>query len=334
MSALATREGERLGFAEAELERVLRAGSKTFHLASRVLPRRVRGPTLALYAFCRTADDDVDEPTTRGGTRAGVELVKKRIERVFASRGLDDVVDRAFADVVTRFDIPRAVVDALAEGMEWDAENRTYRTVDDVRAYGARVAGTVGVMMTLIMGNREPDVLARACDLGVAMQLTNIARDVGEDARRGRLYLPTEWLVAQGVSPEAFLADPTPLEGVRHVTGKLLRHADGLYARSDDGVGYLPPDCRMAIRAARLVYAEIGNVIRARDLDAVSSRAVVSLPRKLWLMCAAVRARFWRPEAIQGAPSREAAPLVECVARIAPAALPGPGVSAEEAGTT
>jgi phytoene synthase len=107
-----------------------------------------------------------------------------------------------------------------------------------------------------------------------------------------------------------------------------------LVARSDDGVGYLPPDCRMAIRAARLVYAEIGNVIRARDLDAVSSRAVVSLPRKLWLMCAAVRARFWRPEAIQGAPSREAAPLVECVARVAPAALPGPGVSAEEAGTT
>ncbi len=299
------------------LERVLRAGSKSFHLASRALPRRVRAPTLALYAFCRMADDEVDEPTTTSGARAGVETVKRRIDRIYASRGLDGVVERAFADVVERFAIPRAVVDALAEGMEWDAEGRTYRTVDDVRAYGARVAGTVGVMMTLIMGGRDPDVLARACDLGVAMQLTNIARDVGEDARRGRIYLPTEWLDAEGVDVEAFLRAPEPSLGVRRVTGKLLDHAEGLYARSDDGVAHLPPDCRIAIRAARLVYAEIGRVVRARGLDAVTSRAVVSVPRKIWLLCSSLGARFWRPEPLEGSPSREAGPLVRTVPLLA-----------------
>ncbi len=304
------------GTESEQLERVLRAGSKTFHLASRALPSRVRAPTLAMYAFCRTVDDDVDDPTTASGTRAGVERVKRRIERIYAQRGLDDVVDRAFSDVVARFAIPRRVVDALAEGMEWDAENRTYETVEDVRAYGARVAGTVGVMMTLVMGVRDPDVLARACDLGVAMQLTNIARDVGEDARRGRIYLPTAWLEASGVDPAAFLARPEATDGVRHVIGKLLDHAQGLYARSDDGIAHLPRDCRVAIRAARLVYAEIGEVLRARDFDGVTSRAVVSLPRKLWLLCTAFGARFWRPEPLQGAPSREAAPLVRTVAML------------------
>lgn len=295
------------------LERVLRAGSKSFHLASRALPRRVRTPTLALYAFCRMADDAVDDPTTASGARAGVDTVRRRIDRIYASRGLDGVVERAFAGVVERFAIPRAVVDALAEGMEWDAEGRTYRTVDDVRAYGARVAGTVGVMMTLIMGGRDPDVLARACDLGVAMQLTNIARDVGEDARRGRLYLPTEWLDDEGVDVESFLRAPAPAVGIRRVTGKLLDHAEGLYARADDGIAHLPADCRVAIRAARLVYSEIGRVVRARDLDAVTSRAVVPLPKKLWLLCSAFGARFWRPEPLEGGPSREAAPLVRTV---------------------
>lgn len=302
---------------DEELERVLRAGSKTFHLASRALPARVRPATLAMYAFCRTVDDDVDEPTTPGGTRAGVERVKRRIERIYEGRGLDDLVDRAFAGVVERHAIPRAVVDALAEGMEWDAQRRTYPTVDDVRAYGACVAGTVGVMMTLVMGVRDPDVLARACDLGVAMQLTNIARDVGEDARRGRVYLPLDWLAEGGVEVEAFLASPAPTEGVRHAVGKLLDHADALYARADEGVAWLPRDCRVAIRAARLVYADIGRVVRARELDSVTSRAVVSLPRKLWLLCGAFGARFWRPEPLVSAPSREAAPLVASVPRLA-----------------
>jgi 15-cis-phytoene synthase len=300
---------------DADLDAVLRNGSKSFHLASRLLPERVRQPTLALYAFCRSADDAVDDATTANDARAGVERIRARIERAYAGRGLDGVVERAFASVVERFEIPRAVPEALAEGMEWDAEDRVYETVEEVRAYGARVAGTVGVMMTLVMGRRDPEVLARACDLGVAMQLTNIARDVGEDARRGRVYLPAAWLADRGVDRARFLAEPQPLEGVRGATAALLDHADALYARADEGVAHLPPDCRIAIRAARLVYAEIGAVIRARGHDSVGSRAVVPLPRKLWLVLRALGARGWRPRPLaQGVVSSEASRFVAEVA--------------------
>lgn len=302
------------GSAEAELEATLRAGSKSFHLASLLLPRRVRTPTLALYAFCRHADDAVDDAPSDDGARRAVDGLRARLERVYASRSLDTLVERAFASVVERFAIPRAIPDALVEGMAWDAEGRRYESIDDVRAYGMRVAGTVGLMMTLVMGRRDPRVLARACDLGVAMQLTNIARDVGEDARRGRLYLPAAWLAEAGVDREGFLAHPRPSEGVRAVVARLLGEADGLYARADEGIGHLPRDCRTSIRAARLVYAAIGDVVRREGFDSVSSRAVVPLPRKLWLVLRALGARGWRPSPLEGAVSAEAAPLVLAVA--------------------
>jgi phytoene synthase len=295
---------------ESELEETLRAGSKSFHLASRLLPARVRGPTLALYAFCRHADDAVDDASSDRDARIAVDALRARIDRVYADRGTDALVERAFSRVVQRFAIPRAIPDALVEGMEWDARGRTYETVSDVRAYGVRVAGTVGLMMTLVMGKREPDVLARACDLGVAMQLTNIARDVGEDARNGRVYLPSEWLAEAGVDREQLLSHPAPTEHVRAVVARLLSEADVLYARADAGIAHLPADCRTSIRAARLVYAAIGDAIRRAGFDSVSQRAVVPLHRKLWLVLRAFASRAARPGALEGATSEEAVPLL------------------------
>ena len=134
-------------------------------------------------------------------------MLKDRLDR--ACRGLPKPypVDRAFADVVARFAIPEAIPEALIEGLEWDAEGRRYETLSDLYGYCARVAGTVGVMMTLVMGQRSPDIVARACDLGCAMQLTNIARDIGEDARAGRLYLPLSWMREAGLDPDEWLAE-------------------------------------------------------------------------------------------------------------------------------
>jgi phytoene synthase len=298
---------------DAELEETLRAGSKSFHLASRLLPARVRGPTLALYAFCRHADDAVDDASSDRDARFAVDSLRQRVDRVYADRGTDALVERAFSRVVQRFAIPRAIPDALVEGMEWDASGRTYETASDVRAYGVRVAGTVGLMMTLVMGKREPDVLARACDLGVAMQLTNIARDVGEDARRGRLYLPSAWLAEAGVDRDELLAAPAATEPVRAVVARLLAEADVLYARADAGIAHLPADCRTSIRAARLVYAAIGDRIRRAGFDSVSQRAFVPLHRKLWLVLRAFGGRAARPLALVGETSPEAAPLLEAV---------------------
>ena len=298
---------------DTQLEAILRAGSKSFHLASRLLPARVRVPTFALYAFCRHADDAVDDASSDWDARHAVDALRARIDRAYGGRPADSVVERAFTGVVERFEIPRAIPDALVEGMEWDALGRTYQTASEVRSYGVRVAGTVGLMMTLVMGRRDPEVLARACDLGVAMQLTNIARDVGEDARRGRLYLPGDWLDAVGVDREAFLAHPTPTRQVRDVVARLLDEAELLYARADAGIAYLPGDCRIAIRAARLVYSSIGGAIRRAHFDSVTRRAVVPMRRKLWQVLRALGARAWRPAPLDGRPSPEAMPLLGAV---------------------
>jgi phytoene synthase len=149
-------------------------------------------------------------------------------------------------------------------------------------------------MMTLLMGGRDAEVLARACDLGVAMQLTNIARDVGEDARRGRIYLPLTWMREEGLSPETWLGAPTFSPALGRVVARLLAAADELYVRSSPGVALLPVDCRSSIRAASLIYRDIGRVIETRGFDSVGSRAVVSTWRKLWLFACALTARFER----------------------------------------
>ena len=283
---------------EAELDRILRAGSKTFYFASLVLPRRVRHPTLALYAFCRHADDDVDEASDTSRARAAVEALRARIERVYADRSLDDIVERRFAHVVQRYGIPRREPELLAEGMEWDVDGRTYPTLASLRTYALRVAGTVGVMMTYIMDRRDPRVLERARELGIGMQLTNIARDVGTDARLGRVYLPLDWLREYGQSPEELLTAPRATPAVRRAVSRLLNVADVHYERADEGISHLPVDCRVAIRAARLIYAEIGAVVRERECDSVSSRAVVSFRRKSELLARSLEAGVWRPKAL------------------------------------
>jgi phytoene synthase len=267
---------------------LLRQGSKSFHAAARLLPRRIRPAVVSTYAFCRVADDAIDHADSPA---AGLAALRRRLDRLYAAAPDDHPVDRAFAAVVHRFRIPRAVPEALLEGFLWDVEGRRYRTLGELRAYAARVAAAVGVLVTLIMGERRPPVLARACDLGVAMQLTNVARDVGEDARHGRLYLPLDWLREADIDPEAFLQAPTFGPALGGLVERLLVEADGLYDRAATGIPLLPADCRPAIRAARLIYADIGRVLRHAGHDSVSHRAFTTRRRKLWLL---LRSRWSR----------------------------------------
>jgi len=174
--------------------------------------------------------------------------------------------------------MPRALPDALLEGLAWDAEERRCDTISDLFAYSARVASAVGAMMTVLMGVRDPDALARACDLGVAMQLTNIARDVGEDAREGRLYLPLEWLDEMGVDQDAFISNPKPTEEIRLLTKRLIMEARRLYFRSEPGLSALPLGCRPGIWAARLIYAGIGQ-----EVARIHSAASVVMPQSAGL---------------------------------------------------
>jgi phytoene synthase len=270
---------------------ILRAGSKSFYAASLFLPGRVRGPASVLYAFCRVADDAVDLVSPQHAPEA-IARMRERLGKIYDGVPNDSPVDRALAVVAKRFGLPRAVPEAMLEGFAWDVEGRRYADLESLQGYCARVAATVGVMMTVLMGRREPGVLARACDLGVAMQLTNICRDVGEDARNGRVYLPTAWLEEAGVDVEALLRAPSFSAPLGAVIERTLAEADRLYARSDAGVAMLPRDCRMAIRAARLLYSDIGAELRRRGCDSVATRAVVPGGRKLGLLARSYGAYF------------------------------------------
>ncbi len=186
--------------------------------------------------------------------------------------------------------MPRALPEALLEGFAWDSAGRRYRDLAALQDYAARVAGTVGAMMAILMGVRSQQALARACDLGVAMQLTNIARDVGEDARAGRLYLPLAWLQEAGIDPDAWLADPVFNPAIGGIVRRLLVAADALYARAANGVLQLPLSCRPGIRAAGLIYQDIGRAIAAAGYDSVSARAHVPDARKAMLLARSVGA--------------------------------------------
>ena len=282
---------------------LLRGGSRTFHAASLVLPRKVADPAIALYAFCRLADDEVDLGCNRG---VAVERLKERLDRAYRGHPANFPADRAFADVVARFSIPRELPEALLEGLAWDTAGRRYESLPELYAYAARVAGAVGAMMTLVMGQRAPEIVARASDLGVAMQLTNIARDIGEDARAGRLYLPLSWLRDAGIEPEAWLAKPVFGSDIAAIVQRLLDAADALYGRATLGIEHLPRTCRPGIYAARALYAEIGRELERRGLDSISQRAVVSARRKL-----AVLGRTLALLQTEWLPARKLAPAVQ-----------------------
>jgi phytoene synthase len=299
------------------LRGLMRGGSKTFFAASLLLPPRVRAPATALYAYCRLADDAID---LGQDVHAEMRDLRARLGAIYDGRPGAADADRALCQVVHRFAIPRELLDALLEGFLWDAQGRRYETLADVQDYGARVAGTVGAMMALVMGTRSPGALARACELGVAMQLTNIARDVGEDARNGRLYLPRQWLREDGLDPELWLRQPAFNPAIARATARLLAVAEALYRRAEHGVAELPMDCRPAIQAARLVYAEIGHQLQRKGLDSVNQRAVVSRRRKLGLIARATGAAFMPAQYPLGDPAALPAVqyLVDAVSRAQP----------------
>lgn len=265
----------------------IRRGSKSFHLASLLLPVRVRQATHALYGFCRHSDDLVDDP------RAGPEALARlhdRLEAIYAGSPAAHPIDRAFARVVRDHAIPKSVPLALLGGFAMDMEGRRYDNIEHVKSYATGVAASVGIMMAMVMGAGDARALARAADLGIAMQLTNIARDVGEDARNGRLYLPRDWLAEAGIDADAFLRRPRFSPALAGVIRRLLEEADHHYRLGHAGIERLPPDCRLAIRTAALVYREIGLRLAAQGYDSVGHRAHTPLSRKLALVLSARRA--------------------------------------------
>ena len=264
----------------------IRVHSRSFYAASRLLPRRVRDAAVATYAFCRAADDAVDDAATAAAARSRHAEIRRRLDRIYAGQSVDTASGRAFAHVVAEAHVPRAEPEALLEGMAQDLETVRIADEDALLLYCYRAAGVVGCMMSRVMGRDDGEALRRAIHLGIAMQLTNIARDVGEDARRDRIYLPAAWLAAAGGSAEDVLAlRPTP--PVRRVTLRVLDLAEAYYHSGISGIGLLPRSCRPAILSAALLYREIGHRVAASDGDGITSRARVSTGRRVALLALA-----------------------------------------------
>lgn len=286
---------------------LIKHGSHSFFMASLLLPSKTAIPATALYAFCRIADDLID--ADHAGHSAINELTS-RLDAIYSGKPGVHPEDRALAEVVEAYAIPRAMPDALIEGLAWDASGRRYESLSELYDYAARVAGCVGAMMTLIMGTTDRNAVARACDLGVAMQLTNISRDIGEDARMGRLYLPRRWFHQANIDPDQWLENPQQIPEVTAMCQRLLSYANVLYRRADSGVALLPLRCRPGIRAARVIYSDIGREIAKQGFRTIEKRAIVPKSRKTYLLAKAlVTTPLHRPEKARD--QLEWPPLVE-----------------------
>jgi phytoene synthase len=275
-------------------------GSKSFALASRLLPHEARVEAAVIYTWCRRADDAVDLARSLGEAAAALRRLREELSGAYAGAPTADVALAAFGEVARRRAIPAHYPEELLAGMEMDVRGQRYETLDELLLYCWRVAGTVGLMMSHVMGVADARALRHAAHLGIAMQLTNVCRDVQEDWERGRLYLPRALLAEAGLAalPER-LGGPLPPEardGLRACTARLLALADRYYASGDRGLAALHWRSALAVRTARLVYAAIGRVIVRRGCDVLAGRAVVSTARKLGLVAvAAARALLEAP---------------------------------------
>jgi len=265
----------------------IRKGSKSFAAAAALFDAETRADAEMLYAWCRHCDDVIDGQTLGHGM-SPVEDAPARLAALYASTRSAlageppaDPQFAAFQIVARRRQIPERYALDMIDGFAMDVDGRRYETLEDLLEYCWGVAGVVGTMMALVMGVK-PDALStlrRAQDLGLAFQLTNIARDIVEDARNDRIYVPRTWLAELGV-PEAGVADPAHRGAVATMARRLVEAAEPYYASARWGLRDLPVRCAWAIAAARGVYRQIGlDVVRAGD-QAWDERVVVSGPMK------------------------------------------------------
>ena len=274
-------------------------GSKSFALASRFLPQGMHEDCVMLYAWCRHADDVIDGQ--EAGFAAGAQgdpAARLRDLRDQTHRALqgnpEAPVYAGLARVVAARDIPHRHVDELLDGFGMDVDGRVYHTMNDLLDYCYHVAGVVGVMMARIMGVRDETVLDRASDLGLAFQLTNIARDVIDDARIGRTYLPRDLLTAEGIG--TIDADNRGQRPALHrVALRLLDDAEIYYRSADVGIAVLPRRPALAIAAARNIYRQIGVKLRAEGPDAWNGRLSTTRGEKLRLAARAAAGTVLSP---------------------------------------
>jgi phytoene synthase len=274
--------------------RTIEQGSKSFATASRLFDRRTREGAILLYAWCRHCDDQIDDQVlgftagriTAEPAEARLARLERDTRRALAGDRVDQPAFAALREVVRRHEIPHHHPLELLQGFAMDVAGTSYETLEDSCRYCYHVAGVVGVMMAYVMGARGEDTLDRASDLGIAFQMTNIARDVIPDAGAQRVYLPAAWLRAAGV-PVTEVERTSHREAVAIVAARLLDEAERYYASAMAGIARLPFRSAWAIAAARRIYQDIGRLVRRRGVHAWDERISTSRARKALLLLAA-----------------------------------------------
>jgi 15-cis-phytoene synthase len=269
-----------------ECREIITKGSKSFSLAARLFDPQTRDAAFFLYGWCRYCDDQVDE-AGKSGNRDELErrlkALREKTASVFSLEPQREPVFVALQYIVHRYGIPAHYAIELIEGMAMDVRGTRYPNLRELLLYCYRVAGTVGLMMSHVMGLREERALKHAADLGIAMQLTNIARDITEDAAMGRIYLPLNWLDEAKIVHDE-IAAAANREKLAVITVRLLREAERYYRSGDAGLWYLSFRSACAVSAARHVYSEIGSLLLRRGARAWDRRTYVTGSRKLWVV--------------------------------------------------
>lgn len=275
--------------------RITQQASKTFYWGSSFLPQPKRKAIWAVYAFCRMVDDIVDEAVEAEGmqgprvghlygakdTRRELEHWQQSLQCVYEEEGsCDNPIMQAWEDMLQTYAVPIKPALELLDGVAMDLSKRRYHNFEELELYCYRVAGTVGLLTSPIFGYTDERALTYAVELGIALQLTNILRDVGEDLRRNHIYLPLDEMerfsyseddLQQGVINDAF----------RELIHFQMVRAEEYYTRGQQGIDLLHPDCQLSVKLSGVLYRRILERIRSNDYNVFTKRASVPLPTKL-----------------------------------------------------
>lgn len=273
---------------------VFRRGSKTFSLAALLFDRKMYAAATLVYGWCRYCDDFIDSAPVQSADelQKRVAELERRTRSALQGEIQTDPVFEGLQKVAREYAIPAEYPLDLIKGLEMDARRQVYPTFESLELYAYRVAGTVGLMMCHVMGVKDPRAFHHAKQMGIAMQLTNISRDIVEDAHLGRVYLPQRWLNDENLE-FADLTREGSAPRVALLARRLVLLAEDYYHEGEEGLRFLRLRPALAIAAASRVYRAIGHLILKRGERAWLQRAVVPFPEKLRLIAISIW-RTWR----------------------------------------
>lgn len=291
---------------------MIEKGSKSFSLAAKLFDPATRDAAFFLYGWCRYCDDQIDQvgsslPSTELASR--LRALKDSTAAAFSFTPQQEPVFVALQYIAHRYGIPSHYALELIEGMGMDVRATRYTNLKELLLYCYRVAGTVGLMMAHVMGLRDEAALKHAADLGIAMQLTNIARDIVEDAAMGRIYIPLVWLDEAKIPPDE-IAAPENRAKLAVLTLRLLHEAERYYRSGDEGLWHLSFRSACAVAAARSVYSEISALLLHKGARAWDERTYVTGARKVCVIVGAIL------RLVRSAPARALKPWAPAPLRI------------------